>query len=138
MKKLTNFDNIYSSKWISDVFINYYKNSSTDNPFSQKPFINYLRFIFIHEVLGLFTTKMVKELIWGWDDDLLKLVKSTNYFKGGDPTVDSFFSIGNNRTSIPDDEYMWTMYTGSKDKKLTRQYKSVPGNNQSIITYIFY
>ena len=49
IKEVANFDNMFSSKWVADAFINYYKNDSS-SPFYSKQFINYLRYIFLNEV----------------------------------------------------------------------------------------
>jgi hypothetical protein len=129
---LANFDGFFSGRWISDMFIAN-KNPNETNPFASKPFLQYLRYVVYYEVFGLFTRKSIKDLLWGYEDDLLKIIKSTNYFLGGDPTVDTTFTLLNNMTSQPDDSNIWTTYTGLGDSKRTREYKSVSGYNDSII-----
>ena len=132
MKSIASFDNLFSSKWIADSFINYYKND-TSSPFYSKQFISYLRYVLINEVLNLFSTRSVKELLWGYEDELLDTVKNTNYFLGGDPTVSTFFSLMNNQTNPPEDGSEWKMYTGVGDYTKTRNFKSMFGHNDSNI-----
>ncbi len=131
MINVLNFDNLFSSKFIGDLFINY---KVMPSGFSSKPFIMYLRYVFMYEVLGMFKPHSVKELLWGWEDDLLKLIRDQNYFMGGDPTVDTLFSLAKNQTELPGEENDWSMYTGVNNTKLTRTYKSSPGNDKSVIT----
>jgi hypothetical protein len=133
-KAVANFDNLFSSKWISISFINYYKND-TSSPFYSKQFISYLRYVFLNEVLNLFTSRSVKDLLWGYEDDLLKTVRETNYFLGGDPTVSSKFSLLNNQTYPPEDGTEWSMYTGMGDYTKLRTFISMFGYNDSTTVY---
>jgi hypothetical protein len=136
MLKIANFDNLYNSRWISDRFIEYSNKSISTldkSPFASKEFIQYLRYVMVYEVLNLFTIKKAYDLLWGYDDELLKLIKETNYFLGGDPTVVTKFSFLNNMTEIPEDWDIWSMYTGVSDYKLTRAFKTVAGYNESYI-----
>ena len=134
IKEVANFDNMFSSKWIADAFINYYKNDSS-SPFYSKQFINYLRYIFLNEVLNIFTTRPVKELLWGYEDDLLKYSKNKNYFLGGDPTISTTFSLLNNKSTPPDDDNVWSMDTGVLNYTKTRDYKTMSGYKNSSIVY---
>lgn len=136
MLNIANFDNLYNSRWISDRFIEYYNSNisiSNKSPFASREFIQYLRYVMVYEVLNIFTTKKAYDFLWGYEDELLKQVKETNYFLGGDPTVVTKFSFLNNMTEIPEDWDIWSMYTGKGDYKLTRAFKTVAGYNQSYI-----
>ncbi len=133
-KKIANFDGLLGGRWVSDMFIEN-RNPNTTNAFASKPFIQYLRYIVFYEVLNLFTTKSAKDLLWGYEDELLQTVKATNYFLGGDPTIQTKFSFLNNMTTHPDDGNIWQVYTGVGDSKKTRQFKSASGYNDSVIMY---
>lgn len=138
-KNITNFDHLFSSKWISDALICYYNNNYTmkvDIPseYYSKDFIRYLRYILTNEVFNLFTSRSVKDLLWGYEDDFLKMIKNdVSYFVGGDPTIDTKFTLLNNMTNKPDDDNIWSMYTGVGNKSLTRQYRTILGLNDSVI-----
>lgn len=132
MKNITNFDYLFSSKWISDRFIEYTDPKIVPTPFNSKQFIDYLRFVMIYEVLGFFTKKSVKDLMWGYEDPLLKLVNETNYFMGGD-RIPTNFSLLNNMWEPPEEGNEWSMYTGVDNYTMTRQFKTVSGSDRSII-----
>jgi hypothetical protein len=125
VEEVVNYDNLFAANWISNCFIGYKK--KTGNPFHSKPFLDYLRYIFANEVLDLFTTKTVKDLLWGYQDPLLVTVNNTNPFLGGDPTVffKGNFSFLNNMTSADGgwmNQDLWEFNTGVKNPWLTRQY----------------
>jgi len=156
---IANEEKLFNAQFLTDLFIEYYNNKTTLNKFAQKFFIDYMRYIMFNEVLNMFTQKSAKDLMWGFEDDLLKTIvnfhffllkrflffrifylnlfkkrkKNTNYYIGGDPTLDTTFSFMNNMTVLPDKENIWTLYTGKKDAKMTRTYKSVLGFNETQI-----
>ena len=47
---------------------------------------------------------------------------------GGDPTLDTKFSLLNNGTEKPALDYIWTIYTGKNNSEKTREFKQVFGN----------
>jgi hypothetical protein len=69
-KQNIDYDHLFSGKFISESFFAY--NDKTGKTFwSSKPFISYLRYIFLNEVLGIYQTRTAGELLWGYQDDLL-------------------------------------------------------------------
>jgi hypothetical protein len=84
-------------------------------------------------------TRSVYELIWGYTDPFLDFMvyiniiqKNNNYYLGGDPTLDSKFSLGQNMTQPPQGEDVYfEINTGNKDKKKTRSYSKVFGYTDS-------
>lgn len=80
--KIANSENLFNSKFISNLFIEYYTNKNTTNKFAQKFFIDYLRYFMVNEVFDFNTKKSVKDLLWGYEDELLNTVVNLlkNYF----------------------------------------------------------
>lgn len=150
-----NYDKIFAQFWIQNQLISYskktkkvqdneeavYDNSkeaNADEKFSSENFIGYIRRIMINEVMGnLFVTKSAKELLWGYEDPLLTNIKNTNYFIGGDPTVQNIFSFLQNATKAPQagDPQYWETYTGVEDITQVRQYTKAFGYKDRYIMF---
>lgn len=122
------FDKLFNSYYIqTEVLIPYFTNS-TQTPYSNKPFVNYLKYLMTEIVLGgLFTTHTAYELIWGYNDTFLNFMKNNNYYSGGDPTLDPNFNLLHNMTKKPDPEDVWEINTGAKNISDIRQYSAVYG-----------
>lgn len=71
---VANEEKLFNSQFVTELFIEYYNNKTTSNKFAQKYFIDYLRYFMFNEVLNMFTQKSAKDLMWGFEDDLLKTV----------------------------------------------------------------
>ena len=130
---ILNYDYLLSSKFIQQNFINYMNGDI--NLFSSKAFINYQRCAFGTVVLGgLITTRSVQELLYGYYDPFLTMISSINYYTGGDPSINPFFSLMLNMTETPNDpNKKWSFYTGKNDSDITRQYKTTLGSKDSNI-----
>ena len=92
-----------------------------------------MRYLMANEVLNLFTQRSVYDLMWGYEDELLNKVKNTNYYIGGDPTLETKFSFLKNMTVKPERDNIWTFYTGEKNSSSTRMIKNAYGFDRSKI-----
>jgi hypothetical protein len=54
-----------------------------------------------------------------------------NFYVGGDPAVDSYFTLLKNATNPPDAGNIWTFYTGVGDHMKTRSFKTLFGYPES-------
>jgi hypothetical protein len=72
--KISNSDNLFNTKFLTNLFIEYYNNKTSTNKFSKRCFIDYMRYIMATEVLNLFTKKSVYDLMWGYEDELLTTI----------------------------------------------------------------
>lgn len=141
-----NYDKFFSQIFIQKIIISYknknIKESNNDfilggdeDNFANEEFIEYLRRLMLNEVMGgIIVTKTVNDLIWGYNDHLLTMVKNNNYYLGGDPSLDTLFSFGRNMTEPkPTDENKWVYYTGIDNADMARQTKTAFGYDRNFI-----
>jgi len=71
---IANSEKLFNSQFLSDIFIEYYNNKTTENKFAKKFFVDYMRYFMFYEVLNLFTQKSAKDLMWGFEDEFLQTI----------------------------------------------------------------
>jgi hypothetical protein len=80
LKKTFTFDYLFSGKFIGECFMSYKNPDITDKTFYQtKQFTDYLRYIFANEVLNFYGHRTAKDLLWGYEDDFLKVIVLLNF-----------------------------------------------------------
>lgn len=72
--QIANTENLFNTKFLTNLFIEYKKNKSTTNKFAKKCFVDYMRYLMANEVLNLFTQKSAYDLMWGYEDELLQTI----------------------------------------------------------------
>ena len=103
-----------------------------DCPFNSDVFYRYLGFLNLNKALPpLFTKRPVREIMLGFESSFLKEVQTTNITSGGNPTIQTYFSV------LPEDNSLfnvnnWTLLTGENDAEETRRVNSY----NSDLTYI--
>ena len=103
-----------------------------DCPFNSEVFYRYLGFLNLNKALTpLFTKRPVREIMLGFESSFLKEVQTTNITSGGNPTIQTYFSV------LPEDNSLfnvnnWTLLTGENDEEETRRVNSY----NSDLTYI--
>ena len=93
---------------VQDVFGNYTTNltnlgviqkqfiyqNTTVVPFDTDAWRDYLRYVIIEFAFnGLFLKKTVREVLFGYEDDLIKTVIDTPVYEGGDPTQNALLQV---------------------------------------------
>jgi hypothetical protein len=72
LQQTINYDHLFSGRFIGECFMGYNNATTTGKTFyTSKPFISYLRYIFLNEVLNVYQKRTVKELLWGYQDEIL-------------------------------------------------------------------
>lgn len=147
-KRYANFDNFFSSFYIQNLLIDYFYPTTktnlitqTDPILSSTDFINYLRHLVIDEAFGgLILSHTPNEIIFGYESRLLNDIKNTNYYIGGDPTVNSIVSLANKneKPDIKDESSKWKMFTGEDDISKVRTYKKVMGYENKVMMKVNY
>lgn len=133
-----NFNNgLFSLNYIQTLFIQYYnKDINKKEIFANKEFISYLKHLVIEEVLGgIIIKKSVGEFMWGFESDILNRIKNSNYFTGGDPTLETNFHYLTNmkKEESNDPNNRWRVKSGIDNINQVRQYTRAYGNSKSIV-----
>jgi len=134
---LMTYDCLLNGVIVSDAFI-YAKNPNLAQNYTEQFFgldpknlNSYLRYVMIELFFGGFhQTRTAQELLWGYEDPVLKTISETDPLLGGDPSVDPIIDLSGGNMSRADAIATPTsMYTGANNSDLTRFYYQVYGTN---------
>ena len=133
-KKEFNFDNLFAAISVQKLLITYFTKptsnlSMINSKFNDKDFINYLQYIMLNEALGgLFLSRKASDFLWGFESKILQDIKGSNYYIGGDPTIDTKFTfLGNMDTPPTDKNIKWAAQTGKQDINRVRTFTKAFG-----------
>jgi len=154
-RQLLTFDKFFGQTMIQAAAIYFEKQMWTE--FSETflgidpyPVILYFRYLMMEIGMGGFAqTRSVGELLWGYTDPVLTMVKEADPLISGDPSLNPVVNLAGENCSYPEAvSYPVSMYTGVNDSAITRNIRSYLGyseikypaayynGNESVSTYL--
>ncbi len=104
------------------------------------PMITYFRYIIFEIGLeGFIQTRTVDELLWGYQDEFLENLKNTDPLDAGNPSINSWVSIGGVNSSYEEaKDFPMSMYTGTNQSKITRNIRQFYQSNEIKIPFQYF
>lgn len=142
--QLLSFDFLFSGTRVQEMML-----QKDDAKFEEiyywkepKPLKSYIKYMLIEVSFNGYTMRRsVKELLFGFEDDLLRQLRDTDPAQGGDPSLSIIVGINEHNTTEAESVlYPQSVHTGIGKDQLnrTRAYKTANGKSTININYSYY